>query len=405
MTHQNELRFLSDVFHKSHVNLALIPIEDASRWRINENTEEIFDNSAFFKEIIPTVCPQTLYKLADAFERHYRLLLLEGDKPTILCIGPFLVESVSTQLLLELSETYGISPHKHKYILEYYASLPILNEKSTLLIMLNSFCELMWNKPSFAVKNISPKHNVSETPFSKSMQNLVPNDTLVNKKAIERRYSFENEMIRAVSLGQTHVENRFSSAFSIDVFEKRTSDSLRNAKNYAIIMNTLLRKAAEKGGVHPIDIDHTSSEFATKIEKATSVSKAVTLMTEMFRTYCRLVRKHSIQKYSLVVQKAILIINADLSADLSPKVLAASQGISLGYLSAVFKKETGKTLSQYICERRMEYAEYLLTTTNLQVQTISLHCGIMDAQYFSKLFKKHFGVPPLQYKGSIRPII
>lgn len=227
----------------------------------------------------------------------------------------------------------------------------------------------------------------------------------MNKKAVERRYSFENELIRAVTLGQAHMEDRFRAAFSVDFFEKRTSDALRNAKNYAVIMNTLLRKAAEKGGVHPVDIDHTSAEFATKIENISATSRISVLMTEMFRTYCRLVRKHSIQKYSLVVQKTILIINADLSADLSPKLLAKSQGISLGYLSAVFKKETGKTLSQYVCERRMEYAEYLLTTTNLQVQTISLHCGIMDAQYFSKLFKKHYGIPPLQYKNSTTPAL
>ena len=400
MKHQSELQFLSNLFNKSHVGVTLVPLTDAKEWVQKKSVEEFFDNSALFEELIHTLHPKTLYKLTDAFEKHYRLLLLDGDTPTILCIGPFLADSVSTQALLELGESYGIPPLKHKYVLEYYASLPVINESSTLLIMLNSFCELIWNKPSFAVKKLSPKPSISETPFSKSMQNLVPDDTLANKKAIERRYSFENELLRAVSLGQANLESRFSSAFSIDAFEKRTNDSLRNAKNYAIIMNTLLRKAAEKGGVHPINIDQTSSEFAAKIEKAVSVSKTVTLMTEMFRTYCRLVRTHSIQKYSLVVQKAILIINADLSADLSPKLLAASQGISLGYLSSVFKKETGKTISQYICERRMEYAEYLLTTTNLQVQTISLHCGIMDAQYFSKLFKKHYGVPPLQYKSS-----
>lgn len=405
MAYQEKLQLLCDVFKKSHIHVTLLKADTAEPWYTDGGAEEFFDNSVFFREIVPTLLPETLYKLADPFERHYRLLRLGGDEPMVLFLGPFLTDSVSSQQLLELSETYGISPHKHKYILEYYASLPILNENSALLIMLNSFCELVWNKPSFAVKDIFPKHNASETPFSKSMQNLAPNDTLVNKKAVERRYSFENELIRAVTLGQAHMEDRFRAAFSVNAFEKRTSDALRNAKNYAVIMNTLLRKAAEKGGVHPVDIDHISAEFAAKIEKISALSRISALMTEMFRTYCRLVRKHSIQKYSLVVQKTILIINADLSADLSPKLLAKCQGISLGYLSAVFKKETGKTLSQYVCERRMEYAEYLLTTTNLQVQTISLHCGIMDAQYFSKLFKKHYGIPPLQYKSSTIPAL
>ena len=124
-------------------------------------------------------------------------------------------------------------------------------------------------------------------------------------------------------------------------------------------------------------------------------------MREMFHSYCRLVQKHSLKKYSLTVQKTILIIDGDLSADLSPHLLAESMGITLGYLSSVFKKETGKTISAYIRTRRMEYAEYLLRTTNLQIQTISLHCGIMDAQYFSKLFKAHNGLSPLEYRQTL----
>ena len=129
-------------------------------------------------------------------------------------------------------------------------------------------------------------------------------------------------------------------------------------------------------------------------------------MCEMFRTYCRLVRRHALGKFSPVVQKSILIINADLSADVSPSSLAKTQGVSLEYLSTVFRKETGKTLTEYIRERRIEYAEYLLKTTNLQIQTVALHCGILDAQYFSKLFKAQIGQTPLQYRRSfhIKPI-
>ena len=121
-------------------------------------------------------------------------------------------------------------------------------------------------------------------------------------------------------------------------------------------------------------------------------------MNETFQSYCSLVRKHSLKRYPQVVQKTILIIDGDLSADLSPKLLAKSQGVTLGYLSTVFKKETGKTISEYVRLRRMEYAEHLLKTTNLQIQTIALRCGIMDAQYFSKQFKAYRGVTPFEFR-------
>ncbi len=402
MFYQNELTFLREVFEKSHIPIRLI---DAAAWESEKKTAGFLDERAVFRQLFPMVLPETLYKFTDPFERSYRLLLLPDTKiSTVLCIGPFLSLKISEQRLLEIAEENSLSPQKHsfRYLSEYYAGLPIFSDNEPLSIMLNVFCEKIWGSPTFLTKDIT-KDSPADMPFSKSMLNLEPSDTLMNKKAIEQRYSFENEMIRAVSLGQPHMEDRFHSAFSNSFFEQRAADPLRNAKNYGVIMNTLLRKAAEKGGVHPIYLDQTSSEFAKKIENLSVLSTIPSLMKEMFLTYCRLVRRHSLRKYSPVVQKSILIIDADLSADLSPNVLAKSQGITLGYLSAVFRKETGKTLSRYILERRIEYAEYLLSTTGLQIQTISLHCGIMDAQYFSKLFKKLLGKTPMQYRKSVQP--
>ncbi len=185
-------------------------------------------------------------------------------------------------------------------------------------------------------------------------------------------------------------------------FEKRLQDPVRNAKNYCIIMNTLLRKAAEQGGVHPIYIDQISSEFAAKIEQTAEIKNIPPLMKEMFSSYCRTVRKNSAKQYSPIVRKTVTLIDSDISAELSLRTLAEKQTISTGYLASVFKKETGKTVSGYIRDKRMGYAMHLLATTNLQIQTIATHCGIMDIQYFSKTFKKQIGETPTEYRESSR---
>ena len=107
-------------------------------------------------------------------------------------------------------------------------------------------------------------------------------------------------------------------------------------------------------------------------------------------------------RYSSVVKKAIVVIEADLSSELSLSTLAAGQGISSGYLATIFKKETGKTVSEYVREKRIEHAKYLLGTTNLQIQTVALYCGIMDVQYFSKIFKTLVGQTPKAYRETSR---
>ena len=223
-------------------------------------------------------------------------------------------------------------------------------------------------------------------------------DVLVNIQAIDQRYAFENELLYAVSHGQLHKESLFFSAVQDSVYERRLSDPLRDAKNYCIIMNTLLRKAAENGGVHPIYLDRISSAFAAKIEGMHGISESAGLMREMFRAYCRLVRKHAMMQYPLIVQKTILLIDSDLSANLTLASLAAHQNVSEGYLATIFKKHTGKTVSEYIRQKRIAHAEFLLTTTKQQIQNVALYCGIMDVQYFCKIFKKLVGKTPKEYR-------
>ena len=93
-----------------------------------------------------------------------------------------------------------------------------------------------------------------------------------------------------------------------------------------------------------------------------------------------------------------MLIDSDLSANLSLSSLAATQNVSSGYLSTIFKRETGKTITEYISDERIKLASRLLTTTHLQIQTIALHCGIIDVQYFSKTFKKKTGKTPKEYR-------
>ena len=159
-------------------------------------------------------------------------------------------------------------------------------------------------------------------------------------------------------------------------------------------MNTLLRKAAENGGVHPIYVDRMSSKFAGKIELMTDTKASAAFMKEMFSSYCRLVQKHAGDSYSPPVRKAVLLIENDLTRDLGLTAVAKELAVSPAYLSSLFKKETGKTFTEFVTQQRMIYAKHLLDTTKLQVQTVAQHCGIPDVNYFTKCFKKHYGTTP-----------
>lgn len=405
MFYEKELDFLRGVLHKNRVRtLVMNKSELLSEMRSSHAKENFGQIPVYHSAIYQTldgIGEGTMYKLKDALGLCFIFLLLPDAEPgSVLLIGPYHTEIPSPIQILKTGKNNGISAKRQKYFKEYLLGIPVVPEASPLLLMLDHFCELIWKSQSFAIVDVNRQDAAPASPINEPLKEDDLDDVLVNIKTMEMRYSFENELMRAVSLGQLHMEKRLLSAFSDRAFEKRTSDLLRNAKNYGVIMNTLLRKAAESGGVHPVYLDRVSSEFALKIEQMEALSESGTLMGEMFRTYCRLVRKHTLQHLSSIVQKTVLLIDADLSANLSPGLLAKKQSVSLGYLSTIFKRETGKTISEYIRKKRIGYAAHLLSTTDLQVQVVALHCGIMDVQYFSKIFKRQTGKTPKEYRES-----
>ena len=405
MNYENELELIRSVLNKRHIGSYLVDYDDdvieAFEREWLSFYDGVMDSRIKIKELIPNLESNTIYKVSTPYSFCYVYFLLPSKtKKNIFLIGPYLPDSVTENRLLEIGEMLGIAPKDQKLFEQYFESIPVLQDSSSVFVMIDALGDVMWGKNNFSMVDVSSERLLPVSPFQNDDRTL--DATLINMKLMEQRYAFENEMMSAVSRGQSQKVAQLMSSFSDMSFEKRVSDPIRNAKNYSIIMNTLLRKAAESGGVHPIYLDSVSSSYAVKIEQLNSISSANELMVDMFQSYCRLVRRHSMGDYSPTVQKAIVFIESDLSADLTLSSIADAQNISSGYLSAVFKKETGKTITEYIRDKRVKHAMYLLETTYLQIQTVATHCGIVDLQYFSKIFKKHTGKTPKEYRESIK---
>ncbi|MBQ3015365.1 MAG: helix-turn-helix domain-containing protein [Clostridia bacterium] len=403
MLNDNELGLLCDTFKKSHVATAIVE-KEGLKAKINGMINSVFPSSATENrenntQDIIELLPKTVYKMTNSFGLSYVYFKIsERNDDKILLIGPYLNERPNGEKILEYAEKNALQPKYHRYLEEYYSSLPAIPKESFLFVMLTSFCERLWNLPAFAIVDVNNEYDTPISPIGSTPKEENFDEILADMKAMEKRYEYENELIEAVSLGQVHKENLFTSSFSDMLFEKRAPDLLRNAKNYCVIMNTLLRKAAESGGVHPLYIDRVSSDFAYKIENMSQLGQTAPLMRKMYTSYCSLVQKHTMRGFSELIKNTVLLIDSDISAQLSPGDIAKAQNVSLGYLSTLFRKETGKTLTEYIKAKRIAHAKHLLCNTQLQIQTVALHCGVVDLQYFSKLFKKETGKTPKQYR-------
>ena len=404
MHYQKELQFLQNILSNMHLPVSLLqePYANASLhdYGIRKLVYPHIDYVNYIKTFCQNCQEKILYKAYDEFYFHYLILRLPEPGNTCLLVGPYTLNPLEDHHILNMAEEFHIAPEHYPRFRSCYTKVSIVTDASFLFTLLNTFAATLWGSmENFSVVELDNSKSYQEENISHT--SYTTKELFHSMEYIEQKFNAEAEFMQIVSQGQLHKIEMYANLIDIQGTEVRLADRVRNAKNYAIIMNTLLRKAAETGSVHPIHIDRVSSDFAKKIELQTSEKGVIMLIKEMARKYTLLVKNHSLQGYSTLVRRVLVHIDTDLASDLSLNTQAKLLDVNPSYLSTVFKKETGHTLTEYVTGKRIKHAVFLLNSTNLQIQTIAQYCGIPDICYFTKTFKKLIGKTPTEYRNSI----
>lgn len=80
---------------------------------------------------------------------------------------------------------------------------------------------------------------------------------------------------------------------------------------------------------------------------------------------------------------------------------ASELNLSANYFGDLIKKETGKTANEYIHLKLMEVAKAKVSDASKSVSEIAYELGFKYPQHFTRVFKQHTGVTPLEYRSSM----
>lgn len=349
---------------------------------------------------LKSIHPNTLSYLTDELACHYIVLPLPGETlDKIFVVGPYITADEKDNIYTFMNQPNIAAPWI-PILKNYYFQICSLTTEEAIDALIHTLADCIWGAGNYSknyYENGLPE-NITTLSMPQDPQRRL--DLFTNIELIETLYSSENELANAISHGQITKARAIFSNLPLSGF-KYEAEPLRNLKNFSIISNTIFRKAAEQGGVHPLYVDQLSTTFMARIEELTRSDNVFDLWTEMLQRYCSLVNNHNTRSYSLPIQKVITRINFDITADLSLKTTAEYLKINASYLSNLFKKETGYTLTNYVNKKRMEHAAFLLSTTALSVSTIAQQCGVLDDNYFIKLFKRQYQLTPSQYRETI----
>lgn len=104
----------------------------------------------------------------------------------------------------------------------------------------------------------------------------------------------------------------------------------------------------------------------------------------------------SLLKYN--IQPILLFIQNNLKRDIKVEELAKMAYFSKEHFSRVFKSITGMAPCDYIIRKRIERSQFLLLTTDLELNEIMEQNGFKSASYFSRIFKKQTAYSPAKYR-------
>lgn len=347
---------------------------------------------------LATLQKNKIYHTTDDFQCNYTLIRLPDSDEMLVC-GPVLFEEIRAARLTQICDKLNVPEELRDQIRDYYYRVVFIPAQTLYLSVFTILGNQLFGENNYEAI-YSDFGSMKELFQSYEYYYRVPDKPFLSIQMIEERYELENATLNAVANGNESKALASCARWTAHVIPQRLANELRDSKDYMITLNTLLRKTVEQAGVHPIHIDSVSNRNIQLIEQLSSIEQCRSFRSKMIRSYCLLVRKHNLKDYSLLTQKIITYVDTELCADLSLKALSERLSVNASYLSTLFKKEMGMSLTDFVNHRRISHAQKLLISTEMPIKSVALKCGIPDIYYFSRLFKRITGTTPKAYRNN-----
>lgn len=186
-----------------------------------------------------------------------------------------------------------------------------------------------------------------------------------------------------------------------DVFREADNKAYSQMYRYMVNMGllSLLMSYIVKAGKSISDIfpDGFNPDQAISVELTSHEQKEFVI--QAYTRVMAYIETHKVSRASQVALKAKTYIEARYNnADFSITDLSKALLVNQTYLRKMFKSEMGMTVSDYLTKVRMDASKRLIENADYKLSFVAEEVGYSDSGYFSKCFKKYYGISPSQYR-------
>lgn len=151
-------------------------------------------------------------------------------------------------------------------------------------------------------------------------------------------------------------------------------------------------------GLLTLGYEDAHDEFCAKLDVCSSAQKVFLCLTKTVTEGFEGALQKKDDLNAKPIRMAKQYINANYMQQISLEQIAEQAGFNSSYYSTLFKKETGKTFSEYLAGVRISAAKELLRDTDTPIAKICEQVGYSDAKHFTSTFKKHTGIKPGEFR-------
>ncbi|ERK57060.1 transcriptional regulator, AraC family [Gemella bergeri ATCC 700627] len=314
------------------------------------------------------------------------LFIPSDNEEEFYLLTPFLEYLIPTKLFHESLTKYGASISE--LVCDVYFSLPITPRKK-----FNYLVELLMGSEN--VDYLGSIVLIEDTSVKNVRRSAAKKNNYLNS-ILESEVKFKKEILEAVVDGNiSRVNMLFDLRHKIHGVDEESVEqgiNVRRRKSYN--MNDLLRYALEQHSNDYLGVEELWVKIKNKLDN-------YDLSEDVIRSYCLLVDREKYKDKQAVVRNCIAYINDRISEKISLDNVSDYLGVNKSYLSSIFNKDMGISIVDYIHDKRVSNACYLLENTDFSISEIADYIGYFDTSYFIRIFKTLMKVTPLKYRESL----
>ena len=214
-------------------------------------------------------------------------------------------------------------------------------------------------------------------------------------------YRAEEKLFSCIRLGEPEKIEEYLFEFANGkLMGCMSKDPLRQVQYTFIVGITLMTRSAIEGGMPEMEAYNLSDVYAQKADvckKEEDVLRLFAVALFDFASRVQQVRKK--KRYSYPVSLCIAYISDHLHYQITLRDLAKHCRLTPQYLSTLFHKETGRTISEFIKNEKLETAKQMLSYSEYTLLEIASYLAFSSHSSFTFHFRKLYGITPSEYRN------